>query len=719
LNLKFLPNTPTLMNAGEGLNGMLSACFVIPVYDSLESIVHEAGWQQAAIHKMGGGIGLNLSNLRPKGDLINSTGGMTGGVLSFLRLFDRLSDVIHQGGKRNGANMGILNIDHPEIENFINCKITNKLDYNNFNLSVMITDKFMNAVKNNLEWELKFKDKVYKTVNANYLFNLICNGAWNCGCPGMIFEDIINKNNLFDKLPGKNRMQMNTTNPCGEQPLFCGEYKDEIIAESCNLGSINLSKYVDEKGSILWDELKNTVNITTMFLDKVIDVNNYPFDYIDKGTKLTRKIGLGVTGFSDMLIKMNISYDSDEAIKLAKRVMKFIQRHSHITSENMGKTYDTYPLAKLVGDNKRNAAITTIAPTGTIGRLMIGHGYALGIEPPFALNMKSNIIETSIEEGVHPLLIEKLNALGIDLDFIMNELNKDGSSIQHIKEIPEDVRKLFLTAHEISIEQHLKIQEAFQLYTDSAVSKTINLKNEATVDDVRKAFIMAYDLKCKGVTIFRNMSKDGVQVMVSSSKDAINGYDEDIIDDVNKVQDLVPRPEILPATTFAKKSGCNTMFITLTHLQNKDGILECFINTSGKGGCRSMQDGLAIAISVYQRYIEGVIGHEHATNALKIVSNHLMNVTCQSSMIAFNKQKYDKKIGNEIEHEINSRSCPNAVAQVIKYMIDNPSNELISDKVIDNYKIDNKVCSECGVELVRQEGCSSMSCPNCGIGGCN
>lgn len=718
-NKEFLPNTPTLMNADT--TNMLSACFVIPIEDSLESIVHDALWYQAKIHQRGGGTGINFSNLRPEGDSIKSTGGISSGVMHFIRNFDTMSGSIKQGGKREGANMTILSIYHPEIENFIKAKTEDNINYENMNFSVLIDDHFMKSLRIDgfvaLTFPIKSKDQkdVRKVVKAKYLWDLICNSAHKCGCPGMLFEDTINDNNLLKD----HGFYISITNPCGEQPLFCGKYNGEMIAESCNLGSINLSKFVNQdKNGIDFNRLKDVIHITTEFLDRIIDKNVYPFEFIEKGTKLTRKIGLGITSFSDYLIKIGVPYSSPQAISEAKNIMKFVTEQSHLTSLDLGLKYGKYPLAELIGDKRRNNMCTTIAPTGTIARLMNGHGYSSGIEPPFAISMKSSIIGTSIDDGIHPLLLEKLNELYFDSPEIktriIEQIKQNGSSIQNISQFSDKFKQLFLTANEISIDQHVAIQSAFQEFTDSAVSKTINMNNKASVEDVSNAFKLAWGSKCKGMTIYRDGSKIKQVLNVIKKENKINDLS-------HPIEDLAPRPPMLGALSFTKKTACNTLFINPTYLGNLDKTaLECFIDANG--GCTAMRTGLAVCISVYQRILE-TVNPELSKKGLDIVMSHLQGVTCQ----ACTKQMEKEKHLTNVKHPVDSISCPAAVANVMKFMLEHKIETLIDGKpLIHDIKYINllpepeiKKCDECGLPLIRQGGCSSLQCPKCGKGGCN
>jgi len=1112
-DLRFLPNTPTLMNVGT--TNMLSACFVINIDDTLESIVHDAGWQQAYIHKSGGGVGMNFSKLRPKGDTISTTGGVTTGVMGFLPIFNELSESIRQGGKRDGANMGILSISHPEIESWITAKVDNN-KFKNFNLSVLITDKFMEALERDEEWDLQFNGKIYKTVKAKYLFDLICDSAHKCGCPGVIFVDEVNRNNplkdimpiectnpcvtddtwimtkeypnqvknlinesfnaiinghskdpltkdeyrsrgffktgkkdvylietkegfeikltedhliltgtaksqkwkkvkeltphdtliinnhgingkclsweginyteeegyligmlvgdghitkdntyilatwgesngvknmrelsfkYYNKLPHRDdfkgwyivdkkdnneinilyhmkctylrqicsRLKINYYNKtittevekcssnfykgfirglfdtdgtislpnnkkgsyyislsqsnlefmkalqrmllrlgiystiykdrkkkrtsllpdgkggykeydikeqfelqitsksmslfynkigfgdsdkmkklesildgytrgmykqnyiaaiknltyigkedvydaivedshmfdgngfilhnCGEQPLFVGRYNNELVAESCNLGSLNLSKYCipDPNHNGYYDfvieQYIEDIHNAVEFLDLVIDANHYPFPFIDKGTKLTRKIGLGTTGLSECLIKLKMEYGSTQSIKFIEKIFEILQNESHKKSEELSKKKGCYPLYDTLDKQwnknikeseillnlpaRRNLFTTTIAPNGTTGRFMCGHPYSAGIEPPPAICMSSNIIDSKIEDGIHPLLIGMLKERmkynpefeNFDLDSTIKKIKNYGKSIQHITEIPEDIRKLFKVAEEIDVEDHIKVQSTIQKYIDNAISKTINMKNAATIDDIKKAYLLAYKSHCKGVTIYRDKCKDH-QVFESSKIEST----------IEPIEDLSPRPLILGSLSFTKKTSCNTLFINPTYLGNMDkSALESFI--SANGGCTAMRNGLAICISVYQRLLE-TIDPIIARKGLDIVMTHLQNIPCQVCIKQIEMEKHKENV----KHPVDSISCPAAVANVMKFMLEHKIETLIDGNVLTNEMITKeklipstkKKCPECGNTLLfKQEGCMNDSCPNCGWGGCN
>ncbi|MGC8709254.1 MAG: adenosylcobalamin-dependent ribonucleoside-diphosphate reductase [Thermoplasmata archaeon] len=492
VNLEFLPNSPTLMNANTVL-GQLSACFVIPVEDSIESI-YDALKYTAIIHKSGGGTGFSFSKLRPQGDMVGSTKGVASGPVSFMQIFDVSTDVIKQGGKRRGANMGILRVDHPDIVQFINAKgFEGK--FKNFNLSVAITDSFMEALENDENIKLinpRTREPVGE-MPARQIWNLITSQAWKTGDPGVIFIDEINRHNPTPLLG-----EIEATNPCGEQPL--------LPYESCNLGSINLSRFV-ENGSINWEKLRKVVRIAVRFLDDVIDANKYSLPQIEYMTKQTRKIGLGVMGFAEMLIKLGIPYASNEALEIGEKVMEFIEKVSHEESSNIANAKGVFlawenSIWFEKGIRMRNATTTTIAPTGSISIIA---GTSSGIEPLFALVYVRQILENTEMLEVNQLFEEELKRRGLYSDSLMREVARRGT-IQDMN-LPPDLKRLFLTAHDMDFRWHVLMQAVFQRHTDNAVSKTINMRNDATMEEVEKAYMLAYKLRCKGITIYRDRSK--------------------------------------------------------------------------------------------------------------------------------------------------------------------------------------------------------------------
>lgn len=496
-NLEFLPNSPTLMNAGTDM-GQLSACFVLPVQDSLNSIfdtIKHAG----LIHQSGGGTGFDFSDLRPKGDIVRSTMGVSSGPVSFIRIFDMTTEVIKQGGKRRGANMGILSVSHPDIEEFVTCK-TRPNFLSNFNLSVSVTDEFIERVKKDEMHELinpRNKEGV-KKVKARDLFRMMVMSAWQSGDPGLIFMDEINRHN-----PTPHIGRITATNPCGEQPL--------LPYESCNLGSINLARMIMGKNSqmkIDWEKLKKTVHLAVRFLDNVIDINQYPLREIEEMTKRNRKIGLGVMGFAEMLILLGIRYDSEQAVKTAKDVMRFVTEESIRASEELAREKGVFPgfkgsLWEKTGRKVRNAALTTIAPTGSISIIA---GCSSGIEPLFAVAFVREIMEGTTLLEVNPIFERIANEQGFYSEKLSSEIARTGS-LQQIESVPKDIKELFRTALDMEPEWHVRIQAAFQEYTHNGVSKTVNLREDASMEDVEKVFLLAHELRCKGITVYRYGSK--------------------------------------------------------------------------------------------------------------------------------------------------------------------------------------------------------------------
>jgi ribonucleoside-diphosphate reductase alpha chain len=491
--LEFLPNTPTLFNAGTDI-GQLSACFVLPVNDSLNDIFNTVK-NMALIEQTGGGVGFDFSRLRPKGDIVRSTKGVASGPVSFMRIFDTATEVIKAGGKRRGAMMGILRVDHPDVLEFITAK-QNPAFLSNFNVSVAATDEFMDAVAADEDFWLinpRSKEKV-KRLKAVEVWNLMARSAWASGDPGVVFIDEINRHN-----PTPQVGRIESTNPCGEQPL--------LPYESCNLGSINLSRMVEE-GKISWGKLRETVRNAVHFLDNVVDANVYPLKEIAAITRANRKIGLGVMGFADMLIMLGVPYDSEEALKLGEEVMRFIEEEAHQKSREIGEARGSFPNFKgsIWKDRYsafRNATVTTVAPTGTISIIA---GCSSGIEPLFAVSFMRNVLGGARLFETNALFEETAKKRGFYSAKLLEEIARTGS-VQKTDGVPDDVKRLFVTALDIAPEWHIRMQAVFQKSTDNAVSKTVNLPNEAKVEDVREIYDLAWQLKCKGVTVFRYGSK--------------------------------------------------------------------------------------------------------------------------------------------------------------------------------------------------------------------
>jgi ribonucleoside-diphosphate reductase alpha chain len=503
--LEFLPNSPTLFNAGAGTGLAMSACYVIPVKDSLKGIF-TAVRNMALIEQSGGGVGFDFSRLRPKGDIVRSTKGVASGPVSFMRVFDVATDVIKSGGKRRGAMMAILRVDHPDILEFIASKAGPGV-LTNFNISVAATDDFMRAVENGEEYDLvnPRTGKSAGKLNARHVWDLMAENAWKGGDPGVIFIDEINRHN-----PTPQAGRIEATNPCGEQPL--------LPYESCNLGSINLSRML-KNGKVDWEKIRDTIRIGVHFLDNVIDVNPYPLEEIDAMTKANRKIGLGVMGFSELLIMLGVPYDSKEALELGERIARFLEDEAVKASGELARRRGPFPNfpGSIWSSPRRNATVTTIAPTGTISIIA---GCSSGIEPLFAVAFMRHVLGGERLFEINPLFERIAKNRGFYSGELLDEVARRGT-VKDVVEVPKDVRRLFVTAHDLAPEWHVRMQAAFQKCIENAVSKTVNLPRNATPEDIEKVYWLAYKLKCKGVTVYRYGSKGEQVLNIGTGKEKV------------------------------------------------------------------------------------------------------------------------------------------------------------------------------------------------------
>ncbi len=667
---KFLPNSPTLMNAGRKL-GQLAACFVLPVEDSMEGIF-DALKNAALIHKSGGGTGFSFSRLRPKNSRVGTTGGVASGPVSFMKIFNTATEQVKQGGTRRGANMAILRVDHPDIMEFIYCKKNNR-ELNNFNISVAVTDSFMEAVRKGSNYDLidPRNGKKVGELNAREVYEALVQQAWENGDPGIIFLDIINADNPTPEIG-----EIESTNPCGEQPL--------LPLEACNLGSINLAKFVKKNGhgsQIDYKGLKEITWYAVRFLDNTIDMSKYPLPEIHEMVKGNRKIGLGVMGFADMLFQLGVPYNSDEALEVAEKVMGFIQKESHLASKELARergpfeNFEKSIFKDRPGEIYRNATVTTIAPTGT---LSIIAGCSSGIEPIFALSFVRKVMDNDKLPEVNPYFEEVAKERGFYSRKLMETIAKKGS-IQDIEEIPEDVRKVFVTAHDITPEWHIKIQAVFQKHTDNAVSKTVNLPHNATVEDVRKVYDLAYELGCKGVTIYRDGSKEHQVLSVTREEK----------EDQTFMRAAKERPETLYGFTTKMVTGYGNLYVTVTEYEGRP--FEVFA-TIGKSG--------------------------RSTTAKTEAIGRLVSLALRSGVSVEEIVDQLKGIGGE--HPVFQKdglvlSIPDAIARVLEKRYLRAKNENKKAKV--EKSLLGETCPECGETVSFEEGC--MTCHFCGFTKCS
>lgn len=701
LGREFMPNSPTLMNAGRELQ-QLSACFVLPVEDDLESI-YETLKHQALVHKSGGGTGMAFSHLRPKGDIVRSTMGISSGPVSFMSIFDHSTEHIKQGGFRRGANMGILACWHPDVEEFITCK-NDQSKINNFNISVAVTDAFMEAVERDGDFGLvnPRNGETAKTVRARDLFRKIVEGAHLNGEPGVVFIDRINADNPTPQFP------IESTNPCSEALL--------PPYDSCNLGSINLERFVlaseevergrlaamfsnrreGEKGAfprgsnpcVDWPALKEAVRIAVRFLDNVIEMNRYPLPEIDEMSRGNRRIGLGVMGFADALIKLGVPYDSERALDLAQSIMEFVDREAWEASRELAGERGVFAnyggsAHEKRGDRVRNATVTTIAPTGTISMIA---GCSGGIEPLFAVAFMRRQAGLEMPD-VNPEFVKVAKERGFYSDELMEKVAREGS-VRHIEEVPEDARRVFVTAHDVSPEWHVEMQAAFQRHTSMGISKTVNLPREATVEDVEAIYRLAYRKGCKGVAVYRDGSRQ--EQVLSTGKTGR----QDVAPSPTPAPTAPPslaasrdgRPRTLSGVTKKIQTGHGPLYVTMN--DDEFGPRECFVVLGKPGGtAAAFSDALGRMISLAEKH--GASPEEIVHQLRGIQDGHGVGVGPNATL-----------------------SVPDGVAKAMaeRYLAENDPAEARDLPVIG-------ACPDCGGGLTRQEGC--VVCHSCGYSRCS
>lgn len=761
---RFLPNTPTLLNTGK-MNQQLSACFVLPVEDSLDGILQSAS-DMAKIHKSGGGTGFSFSRLRPKNDILSTSGGTTTGPISFMQMYNDITSSVRQGGVRRGANMGILHYNHPDILLFATYKL-DEFSLTNFNISVTTAKEFFDQIKidqqlldDDYEKEFDFDtlvDEVREAhqtrdvdlklkrldsavaklrdwcdeptpgygyglinprnneevgrLNAKKVFDVITRFAWQYGDPGMIFIDRINDSRAN---PTPQLGQIEATNPCGEQPL--------LPYDACTLGSINLAQFVDGN-DFDWDGLRKTTHQSIHFLDNVLDMNDYPIEKVRDMVHQIRRIGLGIMGFADALLAMNIGYNTDEGVKVAEDVMKFIQNEADIASSELAITRGTFPAFKGSIYDKpgeihpRNGARTTIAPTGTIAMLADASS---GCEPLFALTYVKNTIEGKRMFQTSPYFVAALKKRGLYSDELLEQIQANKGSIQNIESIPDDLKKVFVTAGDISPQWHLKIQAAFQKYVDNAISKTINFPNNATVEDVRDAYLTAHETGCRGITIYRDGSRD--KQVLETKKDSSyydklsetqadeieeNGVEIEIMTPPTGLIRLKPRPSVLNGRTHKIMTPLGKAFVSINEDQNGN-IFEVFINV-GRAGSDVTADAEAIGRLISLTF--------------RIPSDYSSGQVAQKVITQLRGIGGSSSTGFGVDRV---RSLADAVAKVIEQhqatrVIGEPAHsEMVETATLwEMPKISSAadMCPECGSASLRFiEGC--QKCELCGFSKC-
>lgn len=671
-SLDFLPNSPTLMNAGRSL-GQLSACFVLPIDDSMDKIF-ETVKDTALIHKSGGGTGFSFSRLRPKNSTVSSTAGTASGPVSFMQVFNAATETVKQGGTRRGANMAIMQVDHPDILEFIDCK-NSEFNLTNFNISVAVSDHFMDAVAAGMEYRLiaPHNHEVVSELPAREVFDKIVDGAWRNGEPGIIFIDRINLDNPTPELGA-----IESTNPCGEQPL--------LPYESCNLGSINLDHMVKE-GEVDWKKLGKTVQLAVHFLDNVIDVNKYPLEKIAEMTRKTRKIGLGVMGFADLLCQLRIPYDSEEGVAKAEEIMSFIQKEARRKSRELGKERGVYPAWQEGRLPLRNATVTTVAPTGTIS--MIADASS-GVEPNFSLVYTKKVLDGESLSYLNRHFEEAAKDGGFYNEELVKALAR-GESLDKFDAIPRSIREVFHISPQIDYKWHIRMQAAFQKFTDNAVSKTINFPNSAMREDIYEAFLMAYRLGCKGLTVYRDGSRR-VQVLVSGDENASQGNPERASARPRN------RPRLTEGVTERVNTGDGTLYVTIN--EDGEGWCEVFASIGKHGGNAAAQSeaigrlislGLRCGIDVQSiiKQLKGIAGP---------------NPVWEDGQLILSTPD---AIGKVLERRIARKDETEKSKQKSDKQAESTANEPL---------FTGEICPDCGGIVVKEEGCAT--CHSCGFSRC-
>jgi ribonucleoside-diphosphate reductase alpha chain len=690
---KFMPNSPTLMNAGKANGLQYSACYVLPVGDSIEEIF-ESLKNAAIIHQSGGGTGFAFSRLRRKDSHVSRSGGRASGPVSFLRVYNAATEAVKQGGTRRGANMGILRVDHPDVLEFIECK--NDGGITNFNISIAITDTFMDALARDDFYDLvdPHSKEVTNRLRARDVWQLIIDSAWKMGDPGLVFIDRIN-NSPANPTPEAGLIE--ATNPCGEQPL--------LPNEACNLGSLNVAKFLvgrDGGKEIEWAELERVARLTTRFLDDVIEVNPYPLPEIDQMVKANRRIGLGIMGWADLLFELGIPYDSEKAIELADRIWSFVERAGHQESEDLARVRGPFPNWSTStyrdGPPLRNSTVTTIAPTGTISIIADASS---GIEPAFALAFQHKVEDRKLT-FMNPIFVEAAKERGIYNEQLMDGVAARGS-VHGLEGVPEDMQRVFITAHEVAPEWHVRMQGAFQKHTDNGVSKTINMPNSATRGDVEEAYQLAWNLGCLGITVFRDGSKGAQVLNVGIDEKRVDPSLVDVDDRSTQaalpgLAAIKPRPRMVSGETHRIETPVGTAYVTV----NKDEAgepLEAFVNIGSSGSdVMAFAEALGRLVSLVLRTPSPLSQREKLAEIVDQLSG-----IGGSRSVGFGARRV--------------LSLPDALAQVLTRYGDVIEGEIAATGLLPDLKLKADICPTCGwAALAHEEGCKK--CHFCGYSEC-